>query len=243
MKPVTLVYSYCDQKEMLAHQYATWAGYPQEVKDCIRIIVVDDCSRQHKAADVPRPDGLFPLSMYHVDIWAEWGWPLARNAGMHEASDGWCLLTDLDHVLTAKDAVRLLAMKADPKVAYRVVRRKPNGEPWKRHNDTYLLTRKLFWKTGGYSLRFLGWYGTSSIWSRRLALFASIPTTDAFTLTVYNLGGEDIGGIEGAGVRGMGRKGSDHHVSRSPLAHLTGNAHLWPPVDPLAFPYHEVTLA
>lgn len=156
---------------------------------------------------------------------------------MHEAPDGWCLLTDLDHVLTAENAAKLLAMEADPSRAYRPHRRKPNGEGYKPHNDSWLLTREMFWKAGGCSLKFLGWYGTSSIFTRRLKLFATDTVTDAFELAVYNLGGEDIGGVAGAGVRGMGRKGSDHHVSRSPLAHLTANAHLWPPVEPLAFPY------
>lgn len=240
MTPVTLVYSYCDQKLMLAHQYATWAAYPQEVKDCIRIILVDDCSRETKAVAVPRPGGLPSLSMFHVDTWAEWGWPLARNAGMNEAPDGWCLLTDLDHVLDAENAAKLLAMEASPKRAYRPHRRKPNGESYRPHNDTWLLTREMFWKAGGCSLKFLGYYGTSSIFTRRLRMFAEDTITDTFALTVYNLGGEDIGGIPGAGVRGMGRKGSDHHVSRSPLAHLTATAHLTAPADPLAFPYSRV---
>jgi hypothetical protein len=222
---------------MLAHQYATWAAYPDEVKAALSIIIVDDCSRETPAIAVPRPVGLPPLRIYRIGVWKDWGWPMCRSLGMSEAADGWCLLTDLDHVLDAENAAKLLAADLDEDCAYRPHRVKPNGESWKPHNDTYLLTRKTFWKTGGYSLKYLGWYGTSSIFSRRLHMLANVHITGAFKLTVFNLGGEDIGGIAGAGTTGMGRKGSDHHVSRSPFAHETKSAHLTAPVGVLDFPW------
>lgn len=238
MTPITLVYSYYDQKPMLQEQYRVWSGYPADIKRHLSIILVDDCSPNHPAHEVERPHGLpIDLSIHRVLVDKRWGWPKARNLGVHEAADGWCLVTDMDHVVTAENMVKLLGMGANGSTVYRPVRVKPNGEPYKRHNDTYLITRELFWKTGGYTLQFVGWYGTSSIFTRRLELFAPILTTEAFTLTVYNLGGEDIGPIKGAGVTGMGRKGSEHHVSRSPLAHLTKTAHLTAPVAPLDFPH------
>lgn len=238
MTPITLVLSYYDQPAMLAEQYRVWSNYPDAIKQQLSIILVDDCSPNHPAHEVERPHGLpIDLSIHRVLVDKRWGWPMARNLGMHEAAEGWCLLTDMDHVLTAEDAAKLLAMEVSPKNAYRPVRRKPNGESYKRHNDTFLLTRELFWKTGGCDLQFLGWYGCSSVFSRRLGLFAPIVETDRFCLTVFNLGGEDIGPIKGAGVTGMGRKGSEHHVSRSPLAHLTKTAHLTAPVAPLDFPH------
>jgi hypothetical protein len=179
------------------------------------------------------------LQIFRIGVWKDWGWPMARNLGMHEAQDGWCLLTDLDHVLTADNVAKLLAAPLDENCAYKPSRVKPNGEPWKVHNDTYLLTRETFWKTGGCSLKYLGWYGTSSIFSRRLHMLANVHITDTFKLTVFNLGGEDIGGIAGAGTTGMGRKGSDHHVSRSPFAHETKTAHLTAPVGVLDFPWER----
>jgi hypothetical protein len=207
------------------------------VKSALSIIVVDDCSRETAAIDVPRPEGLPPLRIYRIGVWKDWGWPMCRSLGMSEAPDGWCLLTDLDHVLDAENAAKVLAAPLDEKCAYRPARQKPNGEPYKPHNDTFCLTRETFWKTGGYSLKYLGWYGTSSIFSRRLHMLASVHITDAFTLTVFNLNGEDIGGIAGAGTTGMGRKGSDHHVSRSPFAHETKTAHLNAPTGVLDFPW------
>jgi hypothetical protein len=239
MRPITLVYSYCSQEHMLAHQYATWAAYPDEAKAGVSIIIVDDCSRETPAIAVPRPVGLPPLEIYRVGIWKDWGWPMARNLGMHHAPEGVCLLTDLDHVLSADEVVKLAGMDVADGVAYRPTRQKPNGESYKPHNDTFALTRKTFWKTGGYSLKYLGWYGTSSIFSRRLHMLADVHITDTFKLTVFNLGGEDIGGIAGAGTTGMGRKGSDHHVSRSPFAHETKTAHLTAPVGVLDFPWER----
>jgi hypothetical protein len=140
-------------------------------------------------------------------------------------------------VLDAENAAKMKATAVDQGHVYRPVRQKPNGEPYKAHNDTFALERKTFWKTGGYTLKYLGWYGTSSIFSRRLHMLADVHITDAFKLTVFNLGGEDIGGIAGAGTTGMGRKGSDHHVSRSPFANETKSAHLTVPVGVLDFPW------
>jgi hypothetical protein len=229
---LTLVYSYCDQPEMLARQYQEWHNYPPGVF----IIIVDDCSKGVAAVDVPRPAGLPDLEIYRIGVWKDWGWPMARNLGMEHADEGWCLLTDLDHVLTVENARKLLAMPKDPKRAYKPARRKPDGKPYRAHNDTWLLTREMFWRTGGVRLRFLGWYGTSSCWTRRLEMFARPTLTDAFELTVFNLAGEDLGGIA-AGTIGMGRKGSSHHVSNSPFAGETKTAHLTVEADPLAFPW------
>jgi hypothetical protein len=233
---VTLVYSYCSQEQMLAHQYATWAAYPDELKRQLFIIIVDDCSKGVAAVDVPRPAGLPDLEIYRVGVWKDWGWPMARNLGMHQAPDGPCLLTDLDHVLPAGEAAKLLGMDIGDNAAYRPARQKPNGDWVKPHNDTFYLHRGTFWKTGGCSLRYLGWYGTSSIFSKRLAIFAKAYITDAFTLTVFNLAGEDLAGIK-AGTTGMGRKGSSHHVSKSPFAHETKSAHLTAPTGVLDFPW------
>lgn len=241
MTPITLVMAYYDQPSMLAEQYRVWSGYPADVKQQLSIIIVDDCSPNHPAHEVDRPHGLpLDLSIHRVLVDKRWGWPMARNLGLHEAAAGWVLLTDLDHVLTAEDAAKLLAMPGDPAKAYKPARRKPDGTPHRAHNDTWLLTREMFWRTGGVRLRFLGFYGTSSCWTRRLQMFAAPTLTDAFELIVYNLNGEDIGGIEGAGVRGMGRKGSSDHVSNSPFAHETKTAHLTAETEPLAFPWKRM---
>jgi glycosyltransferase involved in cell wall biosynthesis len=218
---------------MLARQYQEWLTYPPGVS----IIIVDDCSRETAAIAVPRPVGLPPLRIYRIGVWKDWGWPMARNLGMSEAADGWCLLTDLDHVLDAENAAKLLAADLDPKFAYRPSRTTPDSAPVKRHNDSFALTREMFWRTGGYRLRYLGWYGTSSCWSRRLGMFAAICETDQFKLTVYNMAGVDLGGVAGAGTTGMGRKGSTHHVGNSPFAGETRTAHLTAETDPLAFPW------
>jgi hypothetical protein len=232
---ITLVYSYCDQPEMLARQYQEWRTYPPGVF----IIVVDDCSKGVAAVDVPRPAGLPDMEIYRVGVWKDWGWPMARNLGMHHADEGWCLLTDMDHVLTAENARKLLAMPKDEGCAYKPHRVKPNGESHKPHNDTYLLTREMFWKMGGCTLKYLGWYGTSSIFTRRLTLYANLLICPSFTLAVYNLAGEDLAGIK-AGTTGMGRKGSSHHVSKSPFAHETKSAHLTAPTGVLDFPWTRV---
>lgn len=241
MRRLTLALSYYDQPVMLGRQFDTWASYPPELRERISFIVVDDGSPTYPAEDVVRAARV-SLNLYRIDIDKRWGWPMARNLAMHEAPEGWVLLTDIDHVLPADQAEVALSVPLREGCAYLPARRKPDGSPWKRHQDSYLLERSTFWRTGGYDLRFVGWYGTSSIFRKRLGMMTPPVETDAFYQTVYNLGGENLADIPDAGVSGMGRKGSEHHVSRCPeLAPLKKTAHLHPPPgDPLAFPWHRV---
>lgn len=241
---LTLALSYYNQPLMLARQYETWASYPCAVQEWMSFIIVDDGSPDKAAADVARPE-LADLQLYRIDHNVKWGWPQARNLAMHHAPPGWALLTDLDHVLLPEQAENVLDCQAIPMEhgrGYLPARRKPDGEPYKRHNDTFLIERSAFWSTGGYDLRFVRWYGTSSIFRRRLELVTGPLLPAEVTQIVYNLGGENLGDVPDAGVVGMGRKGSRDHVGRSAeLAPLTKTAHLHPPPgDPLAFPWHRV---
>lgn len=242
MRNLTLALSYYDQPQILARQIETWLNYPPDVRERMTFFVVDDGSPLFPPAIPANQLAGCDLRLYRIDRDVRWGWPQARNLAMHEAPDGWVLMTDIDHVLPADQAEVALSVPLREGCAYLPARRKPDGSPWKRHQDSFLLERSTFWRTGGYDLRFVGWYGTSSIFRNRLAMMTPLVETDAFHQVVYNLGGENLADIPDAGVSGMGRKGSEHHVSRCPeLAPLKKTAHLTAPEgDPLAFPWHRV---
>lgn len=242
VRRLTLAMCYLDQPKMAERQFQTWASYPAEVKSRLTCIMVDDGSENYPLADVPRPDGLPDLRLYRIGTRVPWGWPRGHNLAILEAHDGWVLLTDLDHQLDADQAERALTVPLRSGCAYKPARRRADTMGrWKPHNDTVLIERDLYWKAGGKTLAFLGHYGTSSIWSRRLAMFAPIVETDAFYQVVWNLAGENLGDIPDAGVAGLGRKGSAYHVSRNPeLAPLTKTAHLQAPENPMDFPWERL---
>lgn len=161
---------------MLAKQYEGWAGWPNELKSRFEIIVVDDGSPE-PAADVPRPEGLPALRIYRVKEDRPWHQHGARNLGAHKANEGWLLLTDMDHVLSMVSAAALVLNlhKLNADTVYMLDRveadtGKPTlngqGKP-KPHPNSFVLTRDLYWRIGGYDEDFCGIYGTDAMFRER----------------------------------------------------------------------------
>jgi hypothetical protein len=161
---------------MLARQYEGWAAWPDELKRRLEVIIVDDGSPV-PAAEVPLPPGLPLVRIYRVAKDIPWHQHGARNLGAHVASEGWLLLTDMDHVLEAEAAERLLALlpTLDMDAIYTLDRieadsRKPtkdrNGNP-KPHPNSFVVTRELFWRIGGYDEDLTGVYGTDGFFRHR----------------------------------------------------------------------------
>lgn len=168
-----------ENPEMLALQYRGWKAWPAKLRNRLRVIIVDDGSPENPAANVPRPFGLPDLRIYRVTENRPWHQHAARNLGTHEAGEGWMLITDMDHVLPAESAALLFrAMdkgKLDPATIYTLDRLevdtgKPtldrNGNP-KPHPNSFVVTRELYWRIGGYDEAFCGLYGTDALFRER----------------------------------------------------------------------------
>ncbi|KQX18413.1 hypothetical protein ASD17_14725 [Sphingomonas sp. Root1294] len=161
----------------LALHYATWAAWGPEMKAQTEIVIVDDGSPE-PAADVARPAGLPPLSIYRVTEDRPWHQHAARNLGAHVAKEPWLLLTDMDHVLTADAAHALFRRmhRLEAGTAYFLNRIDADtgtptlgrdGQP-KPHPNSFVMTRDLYWRVGGYDEDFCGIYGTDGLFKSRL---------------------------------------------------------------------------
>lgn len=174
MPGLTLVMPFYRNSGMLRVQYGTWRAWPEELKARIKIILVDDGSPE-PAADVPRPLGLPELEIYRVKEDRPWHQHGARNLGAHVAPEGWLLLTDMDHMLTADHAVELLGRELDPGTVYMLDRIEADtGEPTigakgnpKPHPNSFVMTREMYWKVGGYDEDYCGIYGTDALFRDR----------------------------------------------------------------------------
>lgn len=159
---------------MLAEQVKVWNTYPE----AIRLVVVDDGSpepaepiiREHAT-----PELLSRLALYRIGVDIPWNRGGARNLGTLQAETEWIVHVDIDHVLPLESARALLAFEPEPSQWYRFPRfRKgradetrnkdaiPRDQAFgaiKPHVDSYLCTKALYWKAGGYNEDFSGCLG------------------------------------------------------------------------------------
>lgn len=176
MVQLALVYAYYRNPTMLAHQYEVWASYPQEIKDQIEIVITDDCSPDEEAAStVPRPEGLPTLRLFRHTKRVNWNQNECRNVGAFNAQAEWLLLTDMDHIVPAETMVVALKINK-PKMVFMFSRvslpdydimLNRHGRP-KPHPNSWLMTREMYWKIGGYDAFFSGFYGTDSFFRTRV---------------------------------------------------------------------------
>lgn len=164
-KPVTFVYPYYQNHDFLVRQVAGWCAYPESVRRHLTAIIVDDGSPTPLERVGLHP---FPLRQFRIDQDIAWNWIAARNIGMHHAADGWCLMTDMDHVVPVETAEALVYGQHDPAVAYAFSRSEHTGAKVHPHSASWLLTKELFWKIGPYDESYSGVYGSDGLYRRRL---------------------------------------------------------------------------
>lgn len=213
---LTLVMPFYMNPGQLALQYRNWLSWSGKHRNRLRVIIVDDGSPEGHAANVPRPYGLPEVEIYRVLEDKPWHQHGARNLGAHVAPDGWMLLTDMDHVLTPESAAMLFkAMDKgglDEGTVYMLDRVEADtGLPTlgkddqpKPHPNSFVMTREMFWRIGGYDERATGIYGTDKLFRERAFAIATrghlnIPLTrywrdlipDASTTTLPRKEGRD----------------------------------------------------
>lgn len=168
MRPITFICAYYRNPGMLKAQQATWQGYPDDIRALFHVRVCDDCSPKQVARKVVEPCGIASYELWRTDVDVRWNWLFGRNLGASRAPSDWILLTDIDHVLPANTARRLMAGELDADVIYRFSRvDAPNLTPYKAHPNSWFMTRAMFAKIGGYDERFSGYYGSDADFRER----------------------------------------------------------------------------
>ena len=193
MRELTLVLPHFCNLGMLAEQQRVWMAYPEHVRRSLHVVVVDDASPKgnRPSAKAVFATGLGSLRIYRLLEKKRWNWLACRNLGAKVATTSWLLLTDIDHVVPPETMTRLVTdPDLQPSDAYRFKRvtastcwpyRADAQPPYKRHNDSWLITRELFfspfeWRPDGgylrgidgYDERLSGCYGTSGEFTYRV---------------------------------------------------------------------------
>lgn len=230
-KELQLIYPYYENPNFLRRQIANWASYPDVLRRHVRLIIADDGSPTQPALEVLRAESLpIPTRLFRIEVDVRWNWLAARNIAMHHASSGWCLLTDMDHVLTPDAADELVHGEHNPAFIYRLSRREHTGVAIHPHPNTMLLTREMFWKAGGYDEALSGHYGTDGDWRRRLAFTAHVRTLKTEVERHEHVGDSSTTGYKRKQPQDAGKK-----------AIIARRGRGWRP-KVLSFPYHEESL-
>lgn len=160
MRVVTVVLPYYLNPGMLAHQYATFRALPADLRNFLRLIVVDDGSPTSPA--VPADIGM-PLEIYRITVDVRWNQDAARNLGVHQSLTKWLLLTDMDHLVPQTTLTRVVEGAFDKNTVYRFARvSAPDMLPYKPHPNSWFMTRRMFDRIGGYDERLAGYYGSDA---------------------------------------------------------------------------------
>ncbi len=192
MSVLSLVMPFYLNRSMLELQAEEWRRWSPKARAQIEIIIVDDGSPEPVALDRLPP---LDFSIYRITEDRPWHQHAARNLGAHVAAGPWLLLTDMDHVLTAPNADALMSRlgRLDPATAYFLNRIEADtGEPTlgrdgkvKPHPNSFVMTRDLYWRAGGYDEWYCGIYGTDGKFRARLFSVAEQGFLKHVALTRY----------------------------------------------------------
>jgi len=224
---ITIVMPYYENGGMLERHFEEWIHYPLHVKQQMRAIIVDDGSPIDAAVAAvdhiptsnlqPRTSNNsigFPIECYRIKQNIPWNVAGARNLGMHVTQEGWCLLTDIDHLLT-RDNAELLVYQLQflkPTEFATLGRRWADGRKLHSHPNSFVLQRWLFWQTGGCDEDWSGWWGAGEQVFRK-TLHSIGHWVDLINVHLTHYGRDDIAD---ASTREWGRKGSPYDWRNNP---------------------------
>lgn len=233
-KDVQLIYPYYENPMFFARQLELWSSYAQDLRERLSVIVVDDGSPTTPAIEVVRQRVIpFRFRLFRIGVDVRWNWLAARNIGMHHALEGWCALTDMDHMFTELNFRTIISGVHDERIIYRFSRYDADGGKIHPHPNSMLMTREMFWKVGGYDERLSGFYGTDGDWRRRCSATAKILTLNTWLRRHEHEG-------DSSTIRYLRKQPED--ARKKPLLEARKRVKSWRP-KVLSFPYEEVRCA
>ena len=180
MKPCSVVMPYYKAGKLIRWQFENvWSKYPNEIKDALTFIVVDDGSPTDKVVDNITKEELdkagIKLDLYVVTEDKIWNSEGASNLGIKQVNTDRFIRIDFDYHFPTKSMKQILNIDLQENEWYnfRVVDFKTRQEILS-HVNTYYMMKKTFWKSGGYDEDFCGHYGwTDLLLERTFAKYAT----------------------------------------------------------------------
>lgn len=192
IEPLRIIYPYFDNPGMLAMQVQNWNRFEGELRDAVRIIVVDDCSKLSPLHLLQACKA--PVRAYRLQTRWAWNMHQCRNIGAKEAckkeENLWMFMSDIDIMLTPEMAYTMMNRKLDPGRHYTMERTfAPHFADRKTHVNTFLVKHAAFWQVNGYDIDLTpiggGGYGGDNQFRRQLAAIAPTAHLDDVVVVGY----------------------------------------------------------
>lgn len=182
MREITLILPYYDNPGMLLRQIGLMHQIPELARDRARLIVVDDGSPRWPAQ---LHHCVIPFELYRIEVDVRWNQDAARNIAVHHSITEWLLLTDMDHWIPERTWKKILYGNIVPECVYRFSRvSEPEMKWYKPHPNSWLMTRDMWERIGGYDERFAGYYGTDADFRNRVRAAAEVVMLDEIIVRV-----------------------------------------------------------
>lgn len=176
MNIIRMIYPYFDNPQMLERQIENWNRYAGDLRDHLRVIIVDDCSKKYPAKPILEKLN-FPKRLFRVIDDIPWNQHGARNLGARmactEEENYWLYMSDMDVILTAEMAYEIATRELDPAFHYTFERAfLPDLSRRKVHCNTFLVKHSIYWAVNGYDEDYCGTYGGDGPFLRQLGNLA-----------------------------------------------------------------------
>ena len=179
MNPITIVLAYYENPSMLETQLECLEAVNGRIRERLNLIVIDDGSPTRPAEAVFRNPGIREARLYKMLVNIPWNQDACRNLGASEAPTEWVMFTDMDHLIPDTTLERMMTMKTVWNYAYQFSRvTAPKMEPYKRHPNSWFMSKKLYDRTGGYNEQYAGIYGTDGNFMRSVKRWGVVVPTD-----------------------------------------------------------------
>jgi hypothetical protein len=169
---------YHNNPQMLARHFGLWADLPRYIRNNIEFLICDDASNEPASF----PDWYDDPSDFNVRIFridpphVPWSHRCATNIAAHYATGAYVIVTDIDHMIDADAWASLFSvdwLQSDK--VYTFKRRNYfDGVEYKPHPDSWLMSRELWGRIGGYDTRYRGYYGQNFPFIERVKCHAKI---------------------------------------------------------------------
>jgi glycosyltransferase involved in cell wall biosynthesis len=173
MRELTIGFSVYSQPKMLAHWFEKFLAQPQEWRDRVEVVVVDDCGTPKAVV----PEGITLLRVTTDIAWNQGG---ARNLAVQQATTDRIMLIDPDMTLEDGMLQKLVeeSRHLRPGLVFRpALRHVATGAFDHTSPNVHLMMRKDFDVLGGYDEDYCGHKGWSDVQLLRVMQKAMVTRT------------------------------------------------------------------